>query len=109
MAISSALSRGLGWSACVLANARIKVTFVDSKGKEIKTVEGSEGDNLLSLAHEYDVDLEGEWAVEAGVTGVLDSGLGYLLLKWRSVWPVQPAAPAPAVKPSRVPLVSARL
>lgn len=37
----------------------IKVTFTDSKGNEVKTVEGKEGDDLLSLAHEYDVDLEG--------------------------------------------------
>ena len=38
---------------------RIKVNFVDSKGNPIKTIEGNEGDDLLSLAHEYDVDLEG--------------------------------------------------
>ncbi|WOO77277.1 Adrenodoxin, mitochondrial [Vanrija pseudolonga] len=37
----------------------IKVTFADSKGNPIKTVEGNEGDDLLSLAHEHDVDLEG--------------------------------------------------
>jgi hypothetical protein len=35
------------------------VTFRDHKGNDIKTVEGNEGDDLLSLAHEYDVDLEG--------------------------------------------------
>jgi hypothetical protein len=40
----------------------IKVTFRDHKGNDIKTVEGNEGDDLLSLAHEYDVDLEGEFA-----------------------------------------------
>lgn len=38
----------------------IKVTFRDSKGADIKTVEANEGDDLLSVAHEYDVDLEGE-------------------------------------------------
>ena len=38
----------------------IKLTFQDSKGKEIKTIEANEGDDLLSLAHEHDVDLEGE-------------------------------------------------
>lgn len=38
---------------------RIKLTFRDSKGNEIKTIEGNEGDDILSLAHEYDVDLEG--------------------------------------------------
>jgi len=37
----------------------IKVTFRDSKGKDIKTVEGNDGDDLLSIAHEYDIDLEG--------------------------------------------------
>ncbi|KZO90990.1 ferredoxin [Calocera viscosa TUFC12733] len=37
----------------------IKVTFQDSKGNLIKTVEVNEGDNLLDIAHEYDVDLEG--------------------------------------------------
>lgn len=37
----------------------IKVTFRDSKGGDIKTVEANEGDDLLSVAHEYDVDLEG--------------------------------------------------
>jgi hypothetical protein len=38
----------------------IKVTFRDSKGQDIKTVEVNEGDDLLSIAHEYDIDLEGE-------------------------------------------------
>ncbi|WVR09303.1 hypothetical protein IAU60_006368 [Kwoniella sp. DSM 27419] len=37
----------------------IKLVFQDSKGVEIKTIEGNEGDDILSLAHEYDVDLEG--------------------------------------------------
>ncbi|KAI9634372.1 2Fe-2S ferredoxin-type domain-containing protein [Dioszegia hungarica] len=37
----------------------IKVTFRDHKGNDIKTIEGNEGDDLLSLAHEWDVDLEG--------------------------------------------------
>ncbi|KDN36290.1 ferredoxin [Tilletiaria anomala UBC 951] len=37
----------------------IKVTFRDSKGSDIKTVEVNEGDDLLSIAHEYDIDLEG--------------------------------------------------
>jgi hypothetical protein len=39
--------------------SRIKVTFRDAKGNDIKTIEGNEGDDLLSLAHEHDVDLEG--------------------------------------------------
>ena len=37
----------------------IKVTFKDSNGNVIRTVEGNEGDNILSVAHEYDIDLEG--------------------------------------------------
>ncbi|UZJ51831.1 hypothetical protein CBS101457_001151 [Exobasidium rhododendri] len=37
----------------------IKVIFRDSKGVDIKTVEANEGDDLLSIAHEYDIDLEG--------------------------------------------------
>ncbi|KAJ8456692.1 hypothetical protein ONZ45_g18618 [Pleurotus djamor] len=37
----------------------IKVTFKDAKGNVIKSIEGNEGDDLLSLAHEHDIDLEG--------------------------------------------------
>ncbi|KAH9886316.1 2Fe-2S ferredoxin-type domain-containing protein [Cubamyces lactineus] len=37
----------------------IKVHFKDHKGNLIKTVEANEGDDLLSIAHEYDIDLEG--------------------------------------------------
>jgi ferredoxin len=37
----------------------IKITFQDSKGNVLKSVEANEGDDLLSIAHEYDVDLEG--------------------------------------------------
>lgn len=36
------------------------MTFRDAKGNDIKTIEGNEGDDLLSLAHEHDVDLEGQ-------------------------------------------------
>lgn len=39
---------------------RIKVHFKDSKGNLIKTVEANEGDDLLEVAHEYDIDLEGK-------------------------------------------------
>ncbi|QRV98583.1 methyltransferase domain protein [Ceratobasidium sp. AG-Ba] len=38
---------------------KLKVHFRDSKGALIKTVECNEGDSLLDLAHEHDVDLEG--------------------------------------------------
>ncbi|KAI0316643.1 2Fe-2S ferredoxin-type domain-containing protein [Amylostereum chailletii] len=37
----------------------IKLHFKDAKGNLIKTIEGNEGDDILSLAHEHDVDLEG--------------------------------------------------
>ncbi|KAF9781115.1 2Fe-2S ferredoxin-type domain-containing protein [Thelephora terrestris] len=37
----------------------IKIHFKDAKGDLIKTIEGNEGDDVLSLAHEHDVDLEG--------------------------------------------------
>ena len=37
----------------------IKVHFKDAKGTLLKTVEGNEGDSLLDIAHEYDIDLEG--------------------------------------------------
>lgn len=42
-----------------MTTSRIKVTFKDSKGSLLKTVEVNEGDNLLDIAHEYDIDLEG--------------------------------------------------
>lgn len=34
--------------------------FKDSKGALVKTVEGNDGDDILSIAHEYDIDLEGK-------------------------------------------------
>ncbi|KAL4071825.1 ferredoxin [Scleroderma citrinum] len=37
----------------------IKLHFKDHKGNPIKTIEASEGDDILSLAHEWDIDLEG--------------------------------------------------
>lgn len=38
---------------------RININFKDAKGTLIKTVEVNEGDDILSIAHEYDIDLEG--------------------------------------------------
>lgn len=38
---------------------RIKLHFKDSKGSLIKTIEANEGDDILSIAHEHDIDLEG--------------------------------------------------
>jgi len=37
----------------------IKVHWKDAKGNLIKTTEANEGDDLLSIAHEHDIDLEG--------------------------------------------------
>ncbi|SPC61304.1 probable YAH1 - Ferredoxin of the mitochondrial matrix [Ustilago sp. UG-2017b] len=37
----------------------VKIHFFDPKGEPLKSVEASEGDDLLSVAHEYDIDLEG--------------------------------------------------
>ncbi|KAH9063285.1 2Fe-2S ferredoxin-type domain-containing protein [Lactarius vividus] len=39
--------------------AGIKLHFRDSKGQLIRTVEANEGDDILSIAHEHDIDLEG--------------------------------------------------
>ena len=50
---ASRLSQGL--KSC----NRIKVHFKDPKGNLLKTIEANEGDDLLSLAHEHDIDLEG--------------------------------------------------
>ncbi|KAH8992153.1 ferredoxin [Lactarius hatsudake] len=37
----------------------IKLHFRDSKGQLIKTVEANEGDDILSIAHEHDIDVAG--------------------------------------------------
>lgn len=37
----------------------LKVHFKDANGNLLKTVEANEGDDILSIAHEYDIDLEG--------------------------------------------------
>ncbi len=42
-----------------LIASSIVIDFKDSKGTLIKTVEANEGDDILSIAHEYDIDLEG--------------------------------------------------
>lgn len=38
---------------------RIKITFKEASGRVIRTVEANEGDDILSIAHEHDIDLEG--------------------------------------------------
>lgn len=47
------------YSSSLPLNHSIKIHFEDSKGTIIKTVEANEGDDLLSVAHEHDIDLEG--------------------------------------------------
>ncbi|KAF9553993.1 ferredoxin [Agrocybe pediades] len=37
----------------------LKVHFKDSNGNLIRTVEANDGDDILAIAHEYDIDLEG--------------------------------------------------
>jgi hypothetical protein len=39
--------------------SRIKVNFKNANGDLLKTVEVNEGDDILSIAHEHDIDLEG--------------------------------------------------
>ncbi|KIK07549.1 hypothetical protein K443DRAFT_128955 [Laccaria amethystina LaAM-08-1] len=55
---TSAVSRHSGINRPA-AGAGIKVHFKDSKGNLLKTVEANEGDDILAIAHEYDIDLEG--------------------------------------------------
>lgn len=61
---------------------RIKLHFKDSKGTLIKTVEANEGDDLLSIAHEHDIDLEGacEGSVACSTCHVVLSSEHYDLL-----------------------------
>ncbi|KAI9569213.1 2Fe-2S ferredoxin-type domain-containing protein [Boletus coccyginus] len=49
--------RGPMFSHCALVS--ITLHFKDHKGNPIKTIEANEGDDILSLAHEWDIDLEG--------------------------------------------------
>ena len=55
---------------------RLKVTFRDASGKDIQTVEANEGDDLLTLAHAYGIDLEGEILfIECRINGADESEL----------------------------------
>ena len=51
--------QNIPWLKCGGGFVRLKVHFKDSKGAHLKTVEVNEGDDILSVAHEYDIDLEG--------------------------------------------------
>lgn len=39
---------------------RIKLTFKKSTGEVIETVEANEGDDIVDVSWEYDLDIEGE-------------------------------------------------
>ena|ERR1700731_1980060 len=39
---------------------RIKICFKDYSGRPLKNVEANEGDDILSVAHEHNIDLEGQ-------------------------------------------------
>ncbi|THH03251.1 hypothetical protein EW145_g6400 [Phellinidium pouzarii] len=60
----------------------ITVHFKDSKGALVKTVEANEGDSILDIAHEYDIDLEGacEGSVACSTCHVILSPEHYDLL-----------------------------
>lgn len=60
----------------------IKLHFQDSKGNPLKTVEANAGDNILDVAHEYDIDLEGacEGSVACSTCHVILSPEHYDLL-----------------------------
>ncbi|KAF8270598.1 2Fe-2S ferredoxin-type domain-containing protein [Lactarius quietus] len=60
----------------------VKLHFQDSKGQLIKTVEANEGDDILSIAHEHDIDLEGacEGSVACSTCHVIVSPEHYDLL-----------------------------
>jgi ferredoxin len=62
---------------------RIKVHFHDSKGALIKTIEGNEGDSLLDLAKEHDLDMEGacEGSVACSTCHVILNPEAYDLLE----------------------------
>ncbi|KAI9511655.1 ferredoxin [Russula earlei] len=60
----------------------IRLHFRDSKGELIKTVEAHDGDDILSIAHEHDIDLEGacEGSVACSTCHVILSPEHYNLL-----------------------------
>ncbi|KAA1472353.1 ferredoxin [Dentipellis sp. KUC8613] len=64
------------------AGSGIKIHFNDAKGQLIKTVEANEGDDILSVAHEHDIDLEGacEGSVACSTCHVIISPEHYNLL-----------------------------
>ncbi|KAG8701156.1 mitochondrial matrix iron-sulfur protein [Ceratobasidium sp. 394] len=68
---------------CTIASpVYLRVHFHDSKGALLKTVECNEGDTLLDLAHEHDIDLEGacEGSVACSTCHVILSPEHYDLL-----------------------------
>ncbi|KIM80371.1 hypothetical protein PILCRDRAFT_73281 [Piloderma croceum F 1598] len=61
---------------------KIKLHFKNSQGTLIKMVEANEGDDILSIAHEHDIDLEGacEGSVACSTCHVILSPEHYDLL-----------------------------
>jgi ferredoxin len=60
----------------MLRPGRITLHFRDAKGGLLKTVEANEGDDILSIAHEHDIDLEGESSVLPPLPAVTHPRLG---------------------------------
>lgn len=67
------------WRTTSLTCLSIKVHFLKSDSSPLKTIECNEGDDLLSLAHEHDVDLEGacEGSVACSTCHVVLDGESY--------------------------------
>ncbi|KAJ7594099.1 ferredoxin [Mycena floridula] len=57
--IHASPSRNHGHLTRPLPGTGIKIHFKDSKGNLLKTIEANDGDDVLSIAHEHDIDLEG--------------------------------------------------
>ncbi|KAF5345395.1 hypothetical protein D9756_010985 [Leucocoprinus leucothites] len=83
----------------------IKVHFKDTKGNLLKTVEANEGDDLLGIAHEYDIDLEARiWLadlINPGLLGLLMS----VTVPPRS-WPTDEPLESNATSPKQLPPAS---
>ena len=68
---------------------RIKLTFRDCKGNDIKTIEANEGDDILSLAHEHNVDLEGGSSTEISISIIQSSSPTPTLAVYHIlIWPI---------------------
>ncbi|KAI6013269.1 hypothetical protein EDC04DRAFT_2869788 [Pisolithus marmoratus] len=52
---------------CLPLERSIKLHFKDHNGNPIKTIEAAEGNDILTLAHEWEMDLEVECACEGSI------------------------------------------